>query len=365
MNEVEQAVDAKLAELFEKYPDTTELQDFRGELRSDILESVQEKVAEGAGLKTALSTVFAEFGDLASAIKEISHVENNFAADDRPEKFGLFKRVKLVNSTQADLNAVTEIQFDLKDLIINIQPGNSEFLEIDEYMTRQKPEYFVKQTRQGGRVIITSGNRPLLGSLHQRLEVRLPLGYVETLTVALKSGLINIDNIQQSLKLNIVSTSGITKLNNVDVREITGKTSSGSWKASHVSTQLFQAQIKSGTVKLEDVSAQFQMDTTSGTVKGTRLHGSGEFAVKSGTTRLEFAELIGDLNLSGNSGTMRVNMPLSQEFMFDLQAKSGTVVVKREAEYQYDVQALKIGQTTVDAKYKISAKVKSGTVRID
>lgn len=365
MNEVEQAVDTKLAELFEKYPDTPELHDFRGELRSDILESVQEKVAEGAGLKSAMTAAFDEFGDLNSAIKEISNVEADFASDDRPEKFGLFKRVKLVNSTQADLHDVTEIQFDLKDLIINLQPGNSEFLEIDEYMTRQKPEYFVKQMRQGGRLIITSGNRPLLGSLHQRLEVRLPLNYAETLTVDLKSGLVNIDNIQQSLKLNIATTSGITKLNNVDVREITGKTSSGSWKANHVSAQLFQAQLKSGTMKLEDVSAQFQMDTTSGTIKGARLIGAGDFTVKSGTTRLEFAKLIGDLNLNGNSGTIRVNTALNQEFAFDLQAKSGTVAVKREAEYQYDVQALKVGQTSTDAQYKITAKVKSGTVRVD
>ncbi|QBO36538.1 hypothetical protein EQG49_08650 [Periweissella cryptocerci] len=365
MNEVEQAVDAKLAELFEKYPNTAEMQDFRGELRSDILESVQEKVEGGAGLKTALNAALADFGDLDSTIKEISNVEANFAADERPEKVGLFSRVKLVNSTQTDLNAVTEIQFDLKDLIINVQPGNSDLLEIDEYMTKQKPEYFIKQVRQGGRLIITSGNKPLLGNLHQRLEVRLPLTYVETLTIDLKSGLINIDNIQQSVKLNIVSTSGITKLNNVDVREITGKTSSGSWKASHVSTQLLQAQVKSGTMKLDDVTAQFQMDTTSGSIKGTNLHGAGDITVKSGTTRLDFDELIGDLNLNGNSGTIRVNTPMNQDFLFDLQAKSGTVAVKREAEYQYDVQALKVGQTAADAKYKISAKVKSGTVRID
>jgi hypothetical protein len=365
MNDIEAAVDVKLHELFDKYPNTAEMQDFHDELRSDILESVQEKVDAGDGLKTALGAALKEFGDIEGAIKEISQVEESFATNERPEKFGLFGRVKLVNSTQMALTGVKEIQFDLKDTIVNIQPGSSDVLEIDEYMTKSKTEYFVKQLRQGERLLITAGDKPLLRNLHQRLEVRLPKSFNQTLTVGVKSGFINIDNIQQSLKLNLVSGSGVIKLNNVDVSEITGKNISGSWKATHVSAQTFVATVKSGTVKLDDVTAQFNVDTTSGTIKATNMTGAGDFTVKSGTIRLDMKELNGDLNLLGNSGTIKVVVPALQDFAFELQSKSGTTKVGRDAEFKYDVMDLKVGETSPEALYKISAKVKSGTVRVD
>jgi DUF4097 and DUF4098 domain-containing protein YvlB len=210
--------------------------------------------------------------------------------------------LELVNSQTLDINLVKNLTISYSSDNIVLLESNDSSLVLKEFMTRSSPEYFAKIENSQDTININGGRRPWL--IRTRIEIYIPKIYIDNLSVNLRSGNININSFQG--EANIVNRSG-----NIVVNNFVGK---------------------------------------------------GTFDVRSGNIDLTVNDIIGDIILSCNSGTIDLIMGRNISFILDAEVGSGTINAPNLRRQVNTKVQHNIGS---DPIHKVFAKCGSGNINIE
>ncbi|OPA74713.1 hypothetical protein BVG16_23450 [Paenibacillus selenitireducens] len=148
-------------------------------------------------------------------------------------------------------------------------------------------------------------------------------------------------------KINFVASSG-----NIDVEHIQGahiqiEGNSGNISGKGIEGDL-QTKLTSGNIKLQDVKGDLQAHATSGNIKVNNHEGAASIRASSGNVELE-QRTISPLDVSAESGNVRIFVPETFDGFYDVQTGSGDMSVP---------------ESKLTTKDVIKARTSSGNVKI-
>ncbi len=389
MNEsLKQAIEAKIAPIFSDYPDNSEIQELHQEISSDLLASASDKINSGVAQSTAVEDAIKEFGDIEDLLDQVMQQSDGDSQINRPlrinksennyfqefdDNFDLnssidFKtqRLKLVNEINFDMGEIQQILVQYHYAKINVLPSDNEKIVLQEYISRDNPDYYANTNQSGDKLTISQGKYPYLLPLKVIIQLMIPKNYRGKLMVDDNAGITNISDIANLSQLTLKSNSGSCQIQNVSAVESRISANSGTLKVNRFkSSEQLIVEIKSGSFKFDDLLSQdLQVSLKSGVVKGQEFVGGGSIKTTSGSINFGIKDLSNDLRIEANSGTLTIVPDSALDYNFDLSAKSGTVKSPRNAVMDHDTLSFQDGKVGKNPQHLIRAVAKSGTIKL-
>ncbi|MCD2255566.1 DUF4097 family beta strand repeat protein [Lactobacillus sp. CC-MHH1034] len=365
-------IDDALQTIFSGYPRTPEVLDFYIEVKADVRERAEDLLTSQQikDPKLAVTQAVKELGDLTEVLQMIAgqsqSTSNSVAADAMTtdqtvnETFTT-AAIDRITLTAKFGNALLETS---PDAAIHIQHFQTPKLKSYQLQIAQTDKTLALQVPTPNWLkIITSFRYP-----HSKVVIQLPKTFAGTLQLDLSSGLLYLDQLQTpdtAIKTQV--KSGRLQIDQTQLSGLNAQAASGSVAITQAAIGELVLNAKSGSVQLKAVKSHFYIGAHSGSIRGSQLTGSGDFAAHSGSIRLDWAALMGNINLSAHSGSIKMQTPITDAFNFNLQTAAGTVKVSRPAQYQVEAQGVAIGRTNqaTETSPTITAKAKSGSVRVN
>lgn len=231
-------------------------------------------------------------------------------------------------------------------------------------------------------------------------DIKIPSVSADKIDIASISGEIQIDTINANSNINIGTSSGDIRL-----QQITGEVNiasiSGEIKAAVISGNA-QLSTTSGDITIQQIDGDTEVSTTSGNVKilegkGSReissssgditiqgadgsfdlstssgeilfqaQSGMGEIETSSGDIKIELYELAGSINIDSTSGDVNIKLPESSSFDFEANTTSGDI----KTFFDNNLQFSKRGDNAVGAYgadaggKKVSIETTSGDIKV-
>ncbi|TYC48969.1 hypothetical protein ESZ50_06870 [Weissella muntiaci] len=372
MNEL---IQQALVPIFDGIDQTGDVADFYRELTSDVIESAQNiRAAEPNLTKTeAVNRALEGMGDLRAVVLMIADTEgvdvSPVVTDENTVDWSKKGQRQVFKAIPVD--RVQNVTINTQDANVRFVASTTDDLELDYYQRGINGQTIQIEERDGNiKVVLPRPNFidyivPFRHP-HQLLEVRLPSDLLGTVRLDARAGNISLDNFATpDLDLAVILTAGNLRINRVQANRFDLGAKAGNIQASQVKAEEWRIVARAGNVRLSDVTGEFDVAVRSGNVVLDDAIGHGIFKATSGNVRTIWRQVDGDLNFAAESGTVKVRVPLSDQFKFNLQSQSGIVRLKREATYEVQVQGYAKGTTSKDAQYNVIARVKSGVVKLD
>ncbi|WP_164505060.1 DUF4097 family beta strand repeat-containing protein [Companilactobacillus hulinensis] len=364
MNEkIVDLVKQRLTEIFEDYPHTPDIHELVEELKSDLIASAEDKVAEGKSEEDAVKESFAEFGEITELIDEVMHDDNDDSKENAHANDGHHIDI---NQSGIIVDGGEKLKIDKTGVYINngksfkadgtgVTIGEGRVFSADENGVK-----FGNMTIDG-RGINFDQNKNKVHDTFSKFDEQFDHHvdteiYVETLDLV-NELLFDIDDIQRmdisynSATVKILPTDGDKVIvreymsrNNPDYYART-KTDGGTLivaqgrypKFLHlrVRIQILIPRSFAGDMRVSTISGNLQVNGISnvGTLKTTINSGNGYFnnisvanfsaRSQSGKLRIENVKADDVLQLIAHSGTIKIDKVLGREF--EIKAHSGSV----------------------------------------
>lgn len=214
-----------------------------------------------------------------------------------------------INEVHLELAGVREVAIAYDWENVTVLEGEGDELVLREHMTADGRRYRAGVEQGDGRIRISGGTRPLLDRDFSRsVEIRLPAGYGEGLSITTTDGAIDLTGADLVLRaLRCESTSGTVQIGRAEAREITLATTRG-------------------TVACGALRGRVSYTTTSGDLVIESAAGSGDYrAENSGALEVAYVQVDGALSLYNKNGDIALTIPADLEFTFEAGSKNGTV----------------------------------------
>ncbi|WP_334352423.1 DUF4097 family beta strand repeat-containing protein [Companilactobacillus sp. HBUAS56257] len=273
----------------------------------------------------------------------------------------------LVDEHEFDLNDLKKVAISYANASLKVEASDGEKIKVREYMSRNNPDYQVRTELSADTLKIIQGNVPHFLPLKIKVQILIPKQFAGDLQILNRSGNLQIQGLTNLNQINGDVRSGLIYLNNVKNNQLNINANSGKVTLDNVYVNgLMTIDSRSGVTELSSVySPDFNIEARSGSIKGVDVSGAGKVLAKSGTVKLIFKEITGDISVDNSSGTIKLLMPENDSYTFDLEAKSGSVKMKHQADFKHDISNLKEGTVGSDPQYTLTARAKSGTIKVE
>lgn len=276
--------------------------------------------------------------------------------------------LRLANEQQFSATELTMLTVSYRSARVKVLPTNddSDDVIIREYMQPNNPAYYAHCSETGTNLTVTQGKVPFLIPLRVHVQVLVPASFTGDVTVASKSGTVLIAGLSSVKTLALKVASGNAELADLTVQTTTVDLASGSLKMGHVQvTDQCRLLVRSGRVRLAQVSAiTFTVKATSGSVTGNDLIGAGDWQAHSGALRLAWQQLTGDLNLDAHSGAIKVSLPATASYRYELESHSGRITTPTRAIRDRVADGYQTGTVGANAQYQIHGRAHSSSIKL-
>lgn len=261
---------------------------------------------------------------------------------------------------------VSKIDLSCSSISLQIAPTKHDQVIIKENNPLAK-EYRVRTKLEDGTLTIVQKKVPVFLRLAVKVRVLIPQNYDGDLGIYLSRGKILLKNLHKVNKTIVDIQNGLINLDNLDLGELLASNKSGKITMNRVRTRNnLVVDSKSGITSLYGVASRdYRINNDRGTIKGDGISGSGVVISKTGTVRLGFDHIFGDVSVQNNRGTVNLTMPEDDSFKFDLEASNGVVRLNRPASYVHDILSLKEGVVGVDPQHTLTVRAASGTIKVN
>lgn len=273
----------------------------------------------------------------------------------------------LVDEHEFGITDLKKIVISYANASLKVEASDGEKVKIREYMSRNNPDYQVRTELSSDTLKVIQGNVPHFLPLKIKVQILIPKQFAGDLQILNRSGNLQVQGLTNLNRINSDVRSGLIYLNNIKNNQLMINANSGKVTLDNVYVQGAMAiDSRSGVTELSSVySPDFNIEARSGSIKGVDVSGAGKVLAKSGTIKLIFKEITGDISVDNSSGTIKMMMPENDSYAFDLEAKSGSVKMKHQADFKHDVPNLKEGVVGNDPQYTLTARAKSGTIKVE
>lgn len=273
----------------------------------------------------------------------------------------------LADTNELDLTDIKTIAIAYESAVLKVLPTKGDKIVVREYMSRANPDYQVRTKVVGDTLKIVQGKIPHFLPLKIKVQVLIPNNFSGQLKVNDHSGNLTVQNLSSIDETLINVRSGMVNVRNMVVKKLLISSASGKIVLEDLNaSQQLAIESKSSVVNLDNVySPNYSISAKSGTIKTVDLGGAGKINAKSGIIKVDFAKVTGNVSVENVSGTIKLTMPENDSYNFDLEAQSGTVKIHQTAKFKHDVLSLKEGTVGNDPQYTLTARAKSGTIKVN
>ncbi|MCL2265916.1 MAG: DUF4097 domain-containing protein [Treponema sp.] len=214
--------------------------------------------------------------------------------------------LELVNNQEIKLDNITDIKILYSSEKVSIYMGTTDKLIIKEFMNENNKQYYAKIDTRGNSLTIENGKtpfRPLFNIFMRRLEVYIPVSYMNA--------------------INIKTSSGSIDTSDLFCQKIGVESSSGKILVSSITGQKINIKSSSGQIEIGALNGDISIESLSGSIELGKVTGSLNAKTTSGSIHCAVAENAGNISLLTTSGAVRLNLPQSLNFNFTSRTSSG------------------------------------------
>ncbi|GGE44557.1 hypothetical protein GCM10011391_24190 [Pullulanibacillus camelliae] len=285
---------------------------------------------------------------------------------------GMFRIVDIHQQKHLSVEHIKNIDLLATSTSIQVCPSDDELLlvelsgkvtknvknswEISDQVSRKHQTIHItaRYVRDGGFHIFSFSNVKMI--------VHVPRRYYDSIKVKTTSGSIKLDHVS-SQSLFLKSSSGsIQSSESTAAKLYRMETSSGSIKALRNDAETMELSTNSGSIKADLQSAdRMLLKTASGSIKARQLDGEVEARTSSGSIKGEDITMTGDWQLKSSSGSvsLQVNMPASLALHYRGNSGSGKVNINGMTFTQQDAHHI-IGQVGT-GDFRLNVQTSSGS----
>ena len=278
------------------------------------------------------------------------------------------ENLPLVNERRFDAKTITTLVLHYKSARVKILPtqGDTDEIIVREYMNHNNTTYQAQVSQNEEELKVTQGKVPFLIPLRVHVQIHVPISLTGNVMVTSRSGSVLVAGLPHLDTVNLQVISGSARVAEVGSQAFSADVTSGSCDLDGVQvTNQLGMLVKSGRIRMHAVTAgQFTISATSGTVTGDALNGGGSWSVKSGSLKLAFANIAGDINLNAKSGSIKVGVPSDASYAYELEAQSGRITAPKNGSATHFADGYQAGQVGITGTYTIKGRTTSGTIRL-
>lgn len=232
------------------------------------------------------------------------------------------------NELHFSLSGISDVIISYDEEPVTFHEASGDELIIKEYMTKNKRSYYARVKQNRSYIHISEGDKPFFkDGFSRRIEVYLPAGYQESLTVTTTDG--NIDFSDVSLQLSLLridSTSGTIEIKDASAFDIHLSSTSGTLKLDSISADTIRLETTSGSVFCNELTGYVTYTSTSGNADIKSAAGSGSYrANNSGNLKVVYTEVTDDLYFYNKNDSIQLTLPEKLSFEFAATTKNGSV----------------------------------------
>lgn len=354
-------IDAALKPLFKGAAQT---EDLYSEVKHDVQEAATDLLEDGkaSSEQAAVKKAIADFGDLKEVIALVSGTQaaapQTVVTADVLHEF--------------EVDTVETIALSANFGTVKVINSTDEKLHVAQYQKPVMASYALQMRHDGKRLQLNVPTPSWLSFVtpfrhpHSQVVLAIPAGFQGTLQITGGSSSIYVQDVLAQMDVQVDLKSGSMWIQDSQVTNCKARLTSGTLKVNGLTAAHFLAEAKSGSVKLSEVSAAFDIRVHSGTINGDSLRGSGRFSAHSGMVKIAWDQLDGDSQFKAKSGSVKVWLPRTTDFAFDLQTRSGAAKVQHPAHYDLQVQGAAVGRTAAATlpMPKIIGRTHSGMISL-
>ncbi|MBD3920428.1 DUF4097 family beta strand repeat protein [Paenibacillus sp. PR3] len=146
---------------------------------------------------------------------------------------------------------------------------------------------------------------------------------LETLNISGDSSSLSVTG-ASALNGSIKSDSGSIRLENYEGKALSVRSDSGSIKLNDYQGDTLSMKSDSGSIRAENVRSEVKASSDSGSITIERLQGTAELSSDSGHIELVKEDSTG-ANVKSDSGSVRIEVPVSYGGTYDLKSDSGSI----------------------------------------
>lgn len=321
--------------------------------------------------------------------------------------FGFFGRAKLANRqvfSAANFSGVSANYSSEK--ITLLASGNKDEIVLEEYMSKWDSSMLADISTADGKLAIGGGQRKFLPFWDCEIVLYLPANYLadigvvstsgtvyaksnfafaaldvksssgsvrlqnvscsENISLSTTSGSISAQELVAKQSINLAASSGSIRPESLNAKSIVAKTAGGSVRLGSAAANTIELSALSGGISANKLEGQFNLQTSSGSIRVQNAKGGGDAASTSGEISLSLGKLNGNLNMQTSSGACRLFVQKSESFYFSAQTSSGGIRTPKEANVTFGQKNRQASGTFgADAKSSVSMVAKSGSVLVE
>lgn len=274
----------------------------------------------------------------------------------------------LVNEQRFAVADIDDLSIAYRSARVKVLPtvGGDDEIIVREYMNHNNAAYKATTAQTGRALSIEQGKVPFLIPLRVHAQILVPAKYAGNLKLSSASGTVLMAGLTNLNIVNLRVTSGSCKLDTLAAQALSTDVVSGSLVMNHIQvTGQFGMLVKSGRLKMAAVQAgQFTVNVVSGSIQGSQLVGGGSWSAKSGSMKLGFDRLTGDLNLNDKSGSIKFYVPRDASYRYELEARSGRVYAPINSQPEHIADGYQTGQVGTTPTYTIIGRTTSGSIHL-
>lgn len=295
---------------------------------------------------------------------------NTAAPSSRPVNLAgeYVERLPLVNEQRVAVADLASVTISYRSATVKVLPtrGTTDEVIVREYMNYKNPAYQGQVTQRGTDVQIVQGKVPFLIPLRVHVQILIPVQFSGKLALNSRSGNVLVGGLKQLMAVNLQVISGSAQVTAMAATSMVGELTSGGLTMDDVQvTEQLELAVKSGRIRLSSVTAgAYAVSATSGSVTGQQLRGGGRWIAKSGSIKLGFATIAGDIDLTANSGSIKVTTPVDSSYRYELESQSGRVLAPKHATVEHQADGYQTGRVGQIGTYLIHGRARSGTIHL-
>jgi len=274
----------------------------------------------------------------------------------------------LVNEQRLTMDQIVTIAINYKSARVKILPtqGAGDEIIIREYMNHKNPAYKAQVEQVGNSLQVVQGKVPFLIPLRVHVQIQIPVDFTGDLALISHSGSVLAAGLERLNQFSLKLSSGSARLAALQAQALSAEVISGSCDVSQVQVaEQLGLIVKSGRVRLSAVTAgTYTVSATSGSIIGSQLRGGGSWKAKSGSLKLDFASIDGDINLDAHSGSVKVTTPTAASYRYELESHSGRVKAPRTGQAEHVADSYQTGRVGATGDYLIRGRAHSGSIYV-
>lgn len=279
---------------------------------NDLTEETQEKITHGMPETQALSESLATLDELDTFLKAIhSKTDSSGVSGSQFNRFyDRFFATKLANSLSIDVSQVNQLIVNYQTATIVLSETDQANLEIREYLNHDRQSLYAKQQLDGDKIKIQQTARGgAFAFMRIRVEIKIPKTFTGFVYLNNKRGSVILEDLTGQYIMDCNTVNGVIVARNLNLSQIHVQTKAGTIKGAFLTAEQLVLNSNSGSIQIIHSQAvgktgMISTKATSGKILLEHLQ-ANEINAESRSGSIMASYLTTDhLNLLGHAGAI-------------------------------------------------------------